>query len=69
MISREKFKTELGKQCYDKIMALNPPNEDFVELMCMLSRGDERRKLLIYFLDNYCKDWKDLHDFVIANWG
>ena len=69
MINREKFKTEYGKRCYDLIMSFDPPNEDFVELMCMLSRGDERRKILIDFLENECENVRQLHDFVIERWG
>ena len=69
MINREKFKTELGKKSYDLIVSFNPPNEDFVELMCMLSRGDERRKILIDFLENKCTNCRELHDFVIEKWG
>lgn len=50
-------------------MSFNPPNDDFVELMCMLSRGDERRKILIDFIENECQNIKQLHDFVIEKWG
>ena len=68
-IDRNKFESELGRQCYDKIMELNPPHEDFVLLMLALSCGDDRRKILIDFLDNKCKNCRDLHDFVIEKWG
>ena len=68
-IDRNKFESELGRQCYDKIMRFNPPNEDFVYLMLMLAKGDERRRILINFLDNECENCRDLHDFVIEKWG
>lgn len=67
MINREKFKTELGKKVYDILKPL-APHEDWLELMIMLSRGDERRKILLDFLENE-KDWGKINDFVIERWG
>jgi len=34
----------------------------------MLSRGDDRRKVLLNFLQNE-NDWGKIDDFVIENWG
>lgn len=67
MINREKFKTELGKKVYDILKPL-APNEDWLELMIMLSRGDERRKILLDFLETE-KNWDKIDDFIIAQWG
>ena len=67
MINREKFKTELGKKVYDILKPL-APNEDWLELMIMLSRGDERRKILLDFLKKE-DDWDKIDDFVIEQWG
>jgi hypothetical protein len=67
MINREKFKTELGKKVYDILKPL-APNEDWLELMIMLSRGDERRKILLDFLKKET-DWDKIDDFVIGQWG
>ena len=67
MINREKFKTELGKKVYDILKPL-APNEDWLELMIYLSRGDERRKILLEFLENE-KNWDKIDDFIIENWG
>jgi hypothetical protein len=67
MINREKFKTELGKKVYDILKPL-APNEDWLELMIMLSRGDERRKILLEFLQTE-KNWDKIDDFIIAQWG
>ena len=67
MINREKFKTELGKKVYDILKPL-APNEDWLELMIMLSRGDERRKILLDFLKKEA-DWDKIDDFVIGQWG
>ena len=69
LIDRNKFKTEIGKRCYDLIMSFNPPNEDFVYLMLGLAKGDERRLVLIDFMKNECQNIRQLHDFVIENWG
>ena len=69
LIDRNKFQSEIGKECYDKIMSFDPPNEDFVYLMLGLAKGDERRKILIDFMDNECKTCRELHDFVINKWG
>lgn len=69
MIDRNKFKTEIGRKAYDLIMSFNPPNPDFVGLMLCLAKGDERRKILIDFLENECKSIRQLHDFVIEKWG
>ena len=69
LIDRNKFKTEIGKRCYDLIMSFNPPNEDFVYLMLGLTKGDERRLILIDFMKNECQNIRQLHDFVIENWG
>ena len=67
MIDRNKFKTELGRKLYDKLKPLSP-NDDWLELMIMLSRGDERRKILLQFLKTE-NDWDKIDDFVIENWG
>ena len=67
MINRDKFKTELGKKVYDILKPL-APNEDWLELMIMLSRGDERRKILLEFLQTE-KNWDKIDDFIIAQWG
>ena len=67
MINREKFKTELGKKVYDILKPL-APNEDWLELMIMLSRGDERREILFNFLKNE-KDWGKITEFVMKQWG
>lgn len=69
LIDRNKFKTEIGKRCYDLIMSFNPPNEDFVYLMLGLAKGDERRLVLIDFMKNECQNVRQLSDFVIKNWG
>ena len=69
LIDRNKFKTEIGKRCYDLIMSFNPPNEDFVYLMLGLAKGDEKRLVLIDFMKNECQNVRQLHDFVIENWG
>lgn len=69
MIDRNKFKSDIGRKCYDLILTFNPPNEDFVYLMLCLAKGDERRKVLINFLEHKCKNVKDLCNFVIENWG
>ena len=34
----------------------------------MLSRGDDRRKILLGFLEKE-KDWAKVDDFIIENWG
>ena len=68
-INREDFKTEIGKKTYDLIMSFNPPNDDFVMLMLGIAKGDERRKILINFLENECQNIRQLHDFVISKWG
>lgn len=67
MINREKFKTEYGKKVYDILKPL-APNEDWLELMIMLSRGDERRKILLNFLNSE-NDWGKITDFVMEKWG
>ena len=67
MINREKFKTELGKKVYDILKPL-APNEDWLELMIYLSRGDERRKILLDFIENE-KNWDKIDDFIMENWG
>lgn len=67
MINREKFKTELGKKVYDILKPL-APNEEWLELMIYLSRGDERRKILLDFIENE-KNWDKIDDFIMENWG
>lgn len=67
MINREKFKTELGKKVYDILKPISP-HEDWLELMIFLSRGDDRRKILLEFLENE-KDWGKIHKFIIDNWA
>ena len=69
MIDRNKFKTEIGKKAYDLIVSFNPPNADFIGFVLTLAKGDERRKILIDFLENECKNIRQLHDFVIEKWG
>ena len=66
MIDRNKFKSELGKQAYDILKPL-APHEDWLELMIMLSRGDDRRKILLDFLETE-KDWVKITDFVTTTW-
>lgn len=67
MINRDKFKTELGKKVYDILKPL-APNEDWLELMIMLSRGDERRKILLDFLKTE-KNWTKIDDFIMEKWA
>lgn len=66
-IDRNKFKSELGKQLYDALKLISP-HEDWLALMLMLSRGDDRRKILLEFLEKE-KDWAKVDDFIIENWG
>jgi hypothetical protein len=67
MINRDKFKTELGKKVYDILKPL-APNEDWLELMIMLSRGDERREVLLDFLKTE-KNWTKIDDFIMERWA
>lgn len=67
LIDRNKFKSELGKQLYDKLKPL-APNEDWLELMIWLSRGDDRRKIVLDFLKNE-KDWGKVTEFILEQWG
>ena len=66
-IDRNKFKSELGKQLYDELVSL-APNENWLGLMLMLSRGDDRRKILLEFLKKE-QDWGKITEFVIKQWG
>jgi hypothetical protein len=66
-IDRNKFKSELGKQLYDALLPL-APHEDWLALMLMLSRGDDRRKILLDFIKTE-KNWDKIDDFIIAQWG
>ena len=67
MINREKFKTEYGRRVYDILKPL-APHEDWLELMIMLSRGDDRRKILLDYIEKE-KDWVEIDKFVIEKWG
>lgn len=67
MIDRSKFKTEYGRQVYDKLKPI-APSEDWLELMIMLSRTDERRKILLKFLEIE-DDWGKIDDFIMDTWG
>ena len=66
-IDRNKFKSELGKQLYDVLKPL-APHEDWLTLMLMLSRGDDRRKILLDYIEKE-KDWVEIDKFVIEKWG
>ena len=66
-IDRNKFETELGKQLYDKLKAIAPHN-DWLALMLMLSRGDDRRKILLDFMEKE-NDWGKITEFILDNWG
>ncbi len=66
-IDRNKFKSELGKKLYDKLKKI-APNQDWLALMLMLSRGDDRREIVLDFLKNE-QDWGKVDEFIVNQWG
>ena len=67
LTKREDLKTDLDKKLYDNLKPLSP-HPDWLELMLMLSSGDDRRKILLDFI-NKEKDWDKIDEFVIETWG
>lgn len=67
-INREKFKTELGKQVYDILKPISP-HEDWLFLMLMLTKGDEKKQILLDFIAKGERDWGEIHKFVMEKWG
>ena len=66
-IDRNKFKSELGKQLYDELIKISP-NDDWLELMLWLSRGDDRRILVLNYLKNN-PNWGEVNKFINERWG
>ena len=68
MIDRNKFKTELGKKLYDILKPI-APHPDWLELMIMRSRGDDRRKQVLDYIEQNNPKWNEIDDFIMENWG
>lgn len=66
-IDRNKFTTELGRNLYDILKPISP-NEDWLYFVLMLTKGDDRKKILMDFLKNN-KEWDKIGEFVRKNWG
>ena len=67
-IDRNKFTTELGRKLYDILKPISP-NEDWLYFVLMLTKGDDKKKILMDFLNNNDKEWNEIGEFVRKNWG
>ncbi len=55
MIDRSKFKTELGKQLYDRLKAIWD-NEHWILGVLVSVKGDEKKKKIMKYLDKGITD-------------
>lgn len=55
--------SELGKQIYDILSPISP-HEDWLYLTFMYIKGEEKKKILMKFLDTGNRDWGDIQDFL-----
>ena len=64
MINREKFKTELGKQLYDRLIKISD-DTNFILSVLVDVQGDERKKEFIEYLDkNDINDADEILDYL-----
>jgi hypothetical protein len=50
-INRDKFKTEIGKQTYDRLLKISKDTEFLLAVLIDI-QGDERKQDLLNWLDN-----------------
>ena len=67
-LTREKFKTETGRQLFDALIDKAPDLDELYMTFAMV-RGDEKRKKLLDFVNSGHSDWDEIDDFVIEQWG
>jgi hypothetical protein len=60
---RDKFKTELGKQIFDLLIGKAPDLSSLYFLFTSII-GDERKKILLDFLNEKERTWDEIDDFV-----
>lgn len=65
---RDKFKTELGKKIFDELINIAPSLNDLYFLFTLI-KGDEKKQILLNFLNGKNKSWEEIDEFVIENWG
>ena len=64
LINREKFKTELGKQLYDRLIKISD-DTNFILSVLVDVQGDERKKEFIEYLDkNDINDADEILDYL-----
>ncbi len=62
LISRDKIKTELGKQLYDRLKNEVWNDEEFLVGIFVRLKGDEKKRELIKYLDEGVTDSDDITD-------
>ena len=50
IVNREKFKTELGRQLYDRLVSILD-DDDFILAVLVETQGDEKKKAFLDMLD------------------
>ena len=49
-IDRDKFKTELGRKVFDRLIKINPDDNFILGILCEIM-GDEKKKEFLSYLD------------------
>lgn len=67
IIKREKFKTELGKKVYDRLVAILDDDNFIMGVLCEIM-GDEKKKEFLEYLDKTGEtDPEKIEDYVNAH--
>ena len=62
-IDRNRFKTELGKKVFDKLVEINPDDNFIYNILCEIMGDDKKREFL-----NYLERTKETNPDVIEDY-
>lgn len=67
-LTREKFKTEIGRRLFDSLINI-APNLDELYMLFTMVRGDKDRKILLDYIKTGHNNWDEIDDYVVEQWG
>lgn len=62
-LTRDKFKTELGRQIFDLLINKAPDLNSLYFLFASI-KGEERKKILLDYINQRERTWDEIDDFV-----
>lgn len=67
IIKREKFKTELGRQVYDKLVNILDDDNFIVGVLCEIIGDEKKKEFLEYLEKNHETDPDKIEEYVNAH--